>query len=198
MERASRKPVDSGARRKRFAAILVPAVVALLVAGCASSNSAGAAKSSGSKGCGSATDAPAGADLAFYCEKTITFIVDDAPGSDNDREMQALKPGIEKYLGATLKPVYYPGASVIGENKTTTAKTDGSTIGEASIKSSASYIFAGKDVLDFDVTKISYLWVTPPVTYIIAACKGSSDTTIDQVLSRPSSRSRSSTSPTTC
>ena len=47
MERASRNPVDSGARRKRFVAILVPAVVALLVAGCASSSSAGAGSPAG-------------------------------------------------------------------------------------------------------------------------------------------------------
>ena len=182
MERASRKPAGSGARRKRFVAVLVPAVIALLVAGCASSSSAGAAKSSTSKGCGSATDAPAGADLAFYCHKTITFIVDDAPGSDNDREMQALKPGVEKYLGATIKPVYYPGASVVGENKTTTAKNDGSTIGEASIKSSASYIFAGKNVLAFDPEKISYVWVTPPVNYAIVACKGSPYKTLEDLV----------------
>jgi hypothetical protein len=96
--------------------------------------------------------------------------------------MQALKPGVEKYLGATIKPVYYPGASVVGENKTTTAKNDGSTIGEASIKSSASYIFAGKNVLAFDPEKISYVWVTPPVNYAIVACKGSPFKTLEDLV----------------
>src|SRR5262245_46250056 len=92
MERGSRRSAWRPVRRRRLSALLIPATVLLLVVGCSSSNKGGSGTSS--KGCGaasSAPDAPANADFGFYCGKTITFIVDDGPGSDNDREMQALK-----------------------------------------------------------------------------------------------------------
>jgi tripartite-type tricarboxylate transporter receptor subunit TctC len=153
-----------------------------LVAGCASGGSGSGGGASG-KACGDAVGAPAGADLAFFCGKTITYVVDDEAGSENDLLMEAMRPYVEKYLGAKIKPVYYPGTNVTGMNTTTTAKADGLTLGTVSMFSSLQYKWAGQNVLKFNVGNISYVQVNKAYEYILVSCEGSPYTSIAQVLS---------------
>jgi tripartite-type tricarboxylate transporter receptor subunit TctC len=166
----------------RRAGCLTAAVLAAAALAACSTATAG---SSSAKGCGTAANAPAppaGADTSYYCGKTITFIVDDAAGSENDLYFQAVKPYVQKYLGATVKAQYYPGSAVVGSNKTATAASDGLTIGDLDINFSLNQIFNATHAEVFDVSKLSWVFVYKPDAYLIVSCKNSPYKTIAQAL----------------
>jgi tripartite-type tricarboxylate transporter receptor subunit TctC len=153
--------------------------MAVLASAC-SSGQAADAKSSAA--CGDPVNPLPGADLSFYCGKTITVVIDDVAGSQNDLLLEAMKSDVQKYLGAKLKPVFYPGSNVTGMNTTATASPDGLTVGEVAISSIVQSVWSGQDPFKFSPAKLSWVQVSPGYEFMFVACAGSPYRTMDAVI----------------
>jgi tripartite-type tricarboxylate transporter receptor subunit TctC len=162
------------ARKYRLLAL---AVAALLATGAAACSSGSGSTSSGSGG--GATG------VAFYKGKTINVVV-NPPGNTLYGEMQLLAPQMAKYLGATMKLVSVPGASVVAQNEAAAAEPDGLTIGILSTLSNISTIYFDANQMSFGLQKLSIIGSFPRNANLMAVCKGSSFKTLNQVLTSKS------------
>jgi tripartite-type tricarboxylate transporter receptor subunit TctC len=96
--------------------------------------------------------------------------------------VQLIAPLMAKYLGATLKLVSVPGASVVAQNQAAAAAPDGLTVGILSTLSNVSTIYFNASQMKFDLAKLAVVASFPRNANLLAACKGSPDTSLAQLL----------------
>jgi tripartite-type tricarboxylate transporter receptor subunit TctC len=149
-----------------------------------------AACSSPGDGSTSASQAGSGSlqeGLAFYKGKTITYIVPSKPGNAQGGIILALKPYMEKYLGATINIQYSEaGSNTIGQNEVEAARPDGLTIGTLLIASNLSAVFAKAPTVDFAQQDANIIGATTSVPDLVVACSGSPFKTFANVVSNTS------------
>jgi tripartite-type tricarboxylate transporter receptor subunit TctC len=142
------------------------AAAAVMIAGCSSSSGSGSA-SSGATG-------SASANLAFFKGKTITYIVSSKPGNGQGGQILAMKPYLEKYLGATINIQYSEaGSNTVGQNEVEAANPDGLTMGDLLITSDLTAVFQQNSTLSFKMQDATLLGSTESVPDLLVACQGS-------------------------
>jgi tripartite-type tricarboxylate transporter receptor subunit TctC len=165
--------LDRRARLKRRALVLCVAMVAAPVTACASSGGSGSPVDSGGVQAG----------RAFFKGKTITYIVPGKPGNAQSGIMLALRPYMEKYLGATINIQYtLNGSNSIGQDKVQASTPDGLTIGTLLIASNLSAVFAKAPTVDFAQQNAAIIGATTAVPDLVVACGGSPFKTFEDVV----------------
>jgi tripartite-type tricarboxylate transporter receptor subunit TctC len=140
---------------------------------------------------GVAAASPAGANLAFYKGKTITWDVPSAPGASFYDSATILAPLVEKYLDATVNIVSIPaGATIAGQDQAAAASPNGLTIGDLNVSANISNKATNVAGINFDETKVGYVSGLPinPDVFVISPSQ-SYKTWDALVAARPSSLS---------
>jgi tripartite-type tricarboxylate transporter receptor subunit TctC len=154
-------------------------VAAALAVGC-SSGSGGSSAASGNASSGaSGKVAP---DLAFFKGKTITYIVPNTPGSPPGLIMTAMKPGLEKYLGATINIEYNTNVATVGEDIVGSSAPTGLTLGNLTPLVVLNEVYANSGAPDFSLTDASWIGATKTAPILVAGCKTTDFSSYSQLI----------------
>jgi tripartite-type tricarboxylate transporter receptor subunit TctC len=161
-----------GRRRGRLPAAAAAVVMSLVLAACSSSGSEGTPGSSSA----SASPGSAAAGLAFFKGKTITYVIPNTPGSPPGLIMEAMKSGLEKYLGATINIEYNSNVATVGEDVVGTAKPDGLTLGDMALQVVLNEEYSGQGTPAFSLNDVSWVGATYAAPSGVFGCQESSFT----------------------
>ena len=171
-DRVTRPPQRLGRRRQILTVTALGAAAVFALAACSSGTATPAA---------SATTKSSTASK-FYQGKTVTFIVGNAPGSTPANAMIALKPTLEKELGATLNMSFSAANPIVPEDQVGTAAPDGLTMGELSLGSALVGQIAGTGTPQFSLPSASFVGATVQQDDLVVACANSPFKTMAQVI----------------
>jgi tripartite-type tricarboxylate transporter receptor subunit TctC len=167
------------ARVRGVGAVAAVMVAALLAVGCSSGSDGSSAGSGNSSSGASGKVAP---DLAFFKGKTITYIVPNTPGSPPGLIMTAMKPGLEKYLGATINIEYNTNVATVGEDIVGSAKPDGLTLGNMGLQVVLNEEYTGKGVPSFSLDSVSMVGATYAAPAAVFGCEETAFSSYSQLL----------------
>jgi tripartite-type tricarboxylate transporter receptor subunit TctC len=168
-----------GSRGRRGPRLLAaPAAVLLscsLVAACSSSGSGGSPAPSSSA---------SGPDVAFFNGKTINYVIPNTPGSPPGLILTAMKPALEKYLGATINIEYNTNVATVGEDIVGSSKPDGLTLGNLTPLVVLNEEYAASGAPDFSLDDVSWVSATKTAPILVGACGGASISSYSSLISK--------------
>jgi tripartite-type tricarboxylate transporter receptor subunit TctC len=169
---------QGGRGRHGLRLLAAPAAVLLscsLVTACSSSTSGGSPAASSSAG---------GADVAFFKGKTINYIIPNTPGSPPGLILTAMKPTLEKYLGATINIEYNTNVATVGEDIVGSSKPDGLTLGNLTPLVVLNEEYADSGAPNFALGDVSWVSATKTAPILVGACGSASISSYSSLISK--------------
>ena len=112
-------------------------------------------------------------DYSYFYGKTITYVLANSVGSTSGLAVEAIVPGIERKLHATVKVEYVSGNAAIGEDQLAAAAPDGLTIGWVGVGSWLYSELQQNGTVNFSLPQQSFIGGVSSALTIVVACTGS-------------------------